>query len=1077
MATYRFGHDEFLIEGYSHARPFASFLPGIAGLWGVPMWVFYVNRGQAIAGFGIQDKEHPIMEFLPANRAYRTIPLHGFRTFLKFPGRRGEVYEPFGLTHSKPDGSTARRRMRIRMHELILEETHRRLGLETRVEYFTIPNEPVAALARVVSITNHARVARPLEILDGLPLIIPYGMLDRFLKSMSRTIEAWVTVTHLEQHAPFYRLKVEPHDRPEVVPIRAGNFFTGIATVSGRTTPLRPIIDPSLIFGFREDCVWPEAFAARAFRVPERQAAFDKTPCAMGYLKTTLEAEGTCTLVSFYGHAESQEQLTRLLPTLRDPSFAIRKAQENQRLIRDLTEPVATRSGCPTFDQYCRQTFLDNAMRGGVPVTFSGPAPSDPPKVLYVYARKHGDLERDYNHFVIPATYFSQGNANYRDVNQNRRSDVWFDPEIGEHNIIAFFNLLQADGFNPLVYKGTRYRASDHLEVSPALREVLAKSFTPGELLTQIERRHLKLSQSPEELLRQIMPIAREILDAEHGEGFWIDHWTYNLDMLESYLALYPDRLKGLLLDKRLFTFYDNPFVVVPRAQKYRLIQNQVRQLHAVVRDTEKAALIQSRLDEAHVMRTQHGRGSVYTTTLLVKMLCVVVNKAASLDPFGIGVEMEADRPSWYDALNGLPALLGSSACETFELKRWILFLRRALDRLSAPLSDGASSVPLPEELRDFLADVHSAFSLSDEAYWDRATEAKERYRARVRLGFSGAQRECAFEDLREFLTRALAKVERGIAKAWDAKLGIPRCYFAYDVVAHQAVDGASGAIKPTRWHSRALPVFLQGAVHAMRVETDPRRARSLHQAVRRSPLYDAKLKMYRICDSLSQEPEAIGRCRVFSPGWLENQSIWLHMEYKYLLELLRQGLYEEFYRDFFEVLIPFQPPTRYARSPLENCSFLVSSVYDDPSLHGAGFVARLSGATAEFLQMWLWMTVGREPFTLNERGELSLRFAPVLSKRLFDAAGRFAFVLLGKIPVTYHNPKRLPTFGPRRAVPGMIRLFPKRGEPIECPRGVIPPPYAAMVRDGAIVRLEVELAPEQVAKRSLKLRIAERVA
>src|SRR3989338_459908 len=161
MATYRFGHDEFLIEGYSHARPFASFLPGIAGLWGVPMWVFYVNRGQAIAGFGIQDKEHPIMEFLPANRAYRTIPLHGFRTFLKFPGRRGEVYEPFGLTHSKPDGSTARRRMRIRMHELILEETHRRLGLETRVQYFTIPNEPVAALARVVSITNHSRAERP----------------------------------------------------------------------------------------------------------------------------------------------------------------------------------------------------------------------------------------------------------------------------------------------------------------------------------------------------------------------------------------------------------------------------------------------------------------------------------------------------------------------------------------------------------------------------------------------------------------------------------------------------------------------------------------------------------------------------------------------------------------------------------------------------------------------------------------------------------------------------------------------------------------------------------------------------
>jgi hypothetical protein len=131
---------------------------------------------------------------------------------------------------------------------------------------------------------------------------------------------------------------------------------------------------------------------------------------------------------------------------------------------------------------------------------------------------------------------------------------------------------------------------------------------------------------------------------------------------------------------------------------------------------------------------------------------------------------------------------------------------------------------------------------------------------------------------------------------------------------------------------------------------------------------------------------------------------------------------------------------------------------------------------------MWLWMTAGREPFTLNDRGELVLRFAPVLSSQLFDAEGRFAFVLLGKIPVTYHNPKRLPTFGARRATPRTIRLFPKTGEPVECAHGIIPPPYAAMVRDGAIERIEIELAPQprspkQVTKRALKLGVAKGVA
>jgi len=34
----------FVLENYASAHPFASFLPGIAGPQGIPMWVFYVNR-------------------------------------------------------------------------------------------------------------------------------------------------------------------------------------------------------------------------------------------------------------------------------------------------------------------------------------------------------------------------------------------------------------------------------------------------------------------------------------------------------------------------------------------------------------------------------------------------------------------------------------------------------------------------------------------------------------------------------------------------------------------------------------------------------------------------------------------------------------------------------------------------------------------------------------------------------------------------------------------------------------------------------------------------------------------------
>ena len=87
----------FLLPDYTQTRPFSSFLPGIAGPLGIPLWVFYVNRGQAIAAFGIQNKDNPIMEFQPANKAYQMTPAVGFRTFIKAAhnGDGATFYEPF----------------------------------------------------------------------------------------------------------------------------------------------------------------------------------------------------------------------------------------------------------------------------------------------------------------------------------------------------------------------------------------------------------------------------------------------------------------------------------------------------------------------------------------------------------------------------------------------------------------------------------------------------------------------------------------------------------------------------------------------------------------------------------------------------------------------------------------------------------------------------------------------------------------------------------------------------------------------------------------------------------------------
>ena len=44
--------------------------------------------------------------------------------------------------------------------------------------------------------------------------------------------------------------------------------------------------------------------------------------------------------------------------------------------------------------------------------------------------------------------------------------------------------------------------------------------------------------------------------------------------------------------------------------------------------------------------------------------------------------------------------------------------------------------------------------------------------------------------------------------------------------------------------------------------------------------------------------------------------------------------------------------------------------------------------------------------------GQLKLTLQPILPEWLFDEENQVLFMLLGKVKVTYHNPKRKPTFG-----------------------------------------------------------------
>ena len=82
---------------------------------------------------------------------------------------------------------------------------------------------------------------------------------------------------------------------------------------------------------------------------------------------------------------------------------------------------------------------------------------------------------------------------------------------------------------------------------------------------------------------------------------------------------------------------------------------------------------------------------------------------------------------------------------------------------------------------------------------------------------------------------------------------------------------------------------------------------------------------------------------------------------------------------------------------------------------------------------MWLFMNVGQKPFSVDEKGQLSLKFSPALAGWLFTEtesqikfrdqftgqmedvvipAQSYAFSLFGATLVIYHNPSRKNTFG-----------------------------------------------------------------
>ena len=125
-----------------------------------------------------------------------------------------------------------------------------------------------------------------------------------------------------------------------------------------------------------------------------------------------------------------------------------------------------------------------------------------------------------------PTLCTTQGPGNFRDIAQNRRNDVVFQPRIGSYNVRQFISYLQADGYNPLTVEAPSFTIRDLETCSQiaraavggadghrAQRETLtgilnAGPFRPGQLFQLMEDLHITLIISKQSFVDLVVAVA-----------------------------------------------------------------------------------------------------------------------------------------------------------------------------------------------------------------------------------------------------------------------------------------------------------------------------------------------------------------------------------------------------------------------------------------------------------------------------------------------------------------------------------------------------------------------------------------
>lgn len=1003
------------IKDYQSKRTFSSFLSGIAGKMGIPVWSFYVNRGQAITSFGIRDKNGAIMEFFPANAAYIYTKKIGFRTFVKSDNKYYEFFNKPNMNQS----------MFIRKDQLIIEEFNEDLGITVSVKYFTLPNEKSGALVRKVEITNNGK-DKNIEIIDGLAQILSAGIDYGGYKAISNLLQSWMQVEKIN-NSLFFKLRGTTNDSSQVGVVVDGNYYM---TFTKDNLDFNYLYDNKVIFDYDTALDYPYKFMKLPLDelLKEEECPVNQVPGAYTAIKTKLKNK--IEFISLIGYAHNKDFLEYAMNKY-SYNYLSNKELENESIHNDLTSVIETNTNYTIYDDYLKQNYLDNILRGGVPLVFET---KNGLVGYHIYSRKHGDLERDYNFFSLEPKYYSQGNGNFRDVLQNRRNDLIFNPELKDSNIYQFASLIQADGYNPLSIEGIKFKYNGGSAYPDKVNNILEKEFTPGDLAIALEESDLEIESN----LREIIKQSEVIIKATFGEGYWGDHFTYLDDCLDSVESIYPDQIKNILFDDKKYAFYNSGIYVKPRKEKYVLTDDKkVRQYHSIEHLNKTSDWLKDKDDK------------VIKVNLIGKLVTLVVNKYAILDPANIGISYEADKPGWNDAMNGIPGLFGSGVSETIEVRKLAKRVLRYLNEFSD------EDIYLIKETNEFINELKKVDFIDSIEFWDKRLNIVENYRINLKNN-KLEETKVKASDLIEFIEKIINVFNKGIEKAEKLNEIIPT-YLVFEPIKYELID--KNFVKVNEFELRALPSFLEGPARLLKTIKNPEKALNIYEKIKVSDLYDKQFKFYKTSVDLTDETPEIGRIKAFTKGWLERESNFLHMTYKYLYALLVSGLYEKFFEEIRTNYTCFMDPEIYGRPPIENSSFIAPSNNPDQRKQGQGFVSRLTGSTAEMLSMWSHMFFGPKLFSY-ENNQLIFEIKPKLSKDFF-INNMVSTTLFGVTKVVIFNKDLIDTYD-KEAKIEKIKLIDFNNNEKEFNGNKVFDEWASKIRQKSIYKIEIYISKEE---------------